>query len=101
MMWAAVLRAGNGAVLSHETAAELVGLTDRPSAKIHVTVPHRRTPARIPGVVVHRSVRAAASRHPSRMPPQTTVEDTVVDLTQTARSIDDAMGWLARAIGER
>ncbi len=101
LMWAAVLRAGAGAVLSHETAAELAGLTDHPSTKIHLTVPHSRTPARIPGVVVHRSVLAIANRHPTRTPPQTRVEDTVVDLTQTARNVEDAMGWLARAVGAR
>jgi hypothetical protein len=101
MLWAAVLRAGKGAMLSHDTAAELVGLTDGPSSRIHVTVPHRRTPARIPGVVVHRAVLGAATRHPTRLPPQTRLEDTVVDLTQTARSIDDAIGWLAKAIGAR
>ncbi len=52
-------------------------------------------------MVVHRSVLAIASRHPTRTPPQTRVEDTVVDLTQTARNIEDAMGWLARAVGAR
>ena len=101
MLWAAVLRAGAGAMLSHETAAELAGLTERPSARIHITVPQRRTPARIAGVILHRSVRAAASRHPTRTPPQTRVEETVVDLTQTARCLDDALGWLARAVGAR
>ena len=100
-LWAAVLRAGRDAVLSHETAAELAGLMDRPSAKIHVTVPSTRTIYRIPGVLVHRSVRGGLSRHPSRTPPQTRVEETVIDLTQTARCVDDAMGWLARAVGAR
>jgi hypothetical protein len=28
LLWAAVLRAGAGAALSHQTAAELIGLTD-------------------------------------------------------------------------
>src|SRR5262245_33851521 len=36
---AMVLHAGDGAVLSHETAAELAGLVDEPSALIHITVP--------------------------------------------------------------
>ena len=31
VLWAAVLRAGPGAVLSHETAAELLGLVDAPA----------------------------------------------------------------------
>src|SRR5260370_5468084 len=42
-LWAAVLSAGPGAALSHETAAELHGLTDKDKAagSVHVTVPHQ------------------------------------------------------------
>src|SRR5262245_21588897 len=98
-MWAAVLRAGPGTVLSHESAAELVGLLDQPTDRVHLTVPHCRTPARIPGVVIHRSRRA--SRHPARLPPQTRVEDTVIDLTQTAVRMETAISWLARAVAAR
>jgi hypothetical protein len=35
LLWAAVLRAGPGAALSHETAAELAGLVDRGSSAEH------------------------------------------------------------------
>src|SRR5512146_483963 len=55
---AALLRAGEGAVLSYYTAAELHGLTDHPSELIHITVPEGRNPARrkkIQGVIIHRS----------------------------------------------
>jgi hypothetical protein len=38
-LWAAVLRAGPRAVLSHQTAAELDGFAARPGRLIHVTVP--------------------------------------------------------------
>src|SRR6185295_4830981 len=75
LLWAVLLRAGAGAVLSHDTAAELVGLTDRASAVIHVTVPWARTPARIPGARIHRSDAVSKRRHPSRLPPQTRVEE--------------------------
>jgi hypothetical protein len=101
LLWAAVLRAGPGAVLSHETAAELSGLAQSPSRRIHVTVPVNSSPAPIDGVVIHRSIHAKESRHPARTPPQTRTEHTVLDLTQTARHIDDAISWLARAIGGR
>src|SRR5712691_5523567 len=37
-LWAAVLRVGPGAVLSHETAAEIHGLADTRSARIHISV---------------------------------------------------------------
>ena len=100
-IWATLLRAGPGAVASHQTAAELVGLLDQPATPIHVTVPHVRTPNRIPGVRLHRSTRVNAARHPTRTPPQTRVEETVVDLTQSARCLDEAIGWLARAVGSR
>jgi hypothetical protein len=33
--------------------------------------------------------------------PRTTVEDTVLDLVATARTFDDAYGWISRAIGRR
>ena len=41
-LWAALRRAGDGAMLSHETAAEVHGLIDKPAGKaIHITVPDR------------------------------------------------------------
>src|ERR1700752_2105227 len=57
VLWAALLRAGPGAVLSHPTAAERHGLIDEPSQVITITVPASRSPARvkIPGVIIHRS----------------------------------------------
>ncbi len=100
-LWAAVLRAGPQAVLSHQTAAELDGLTTKRSALIHVTVPRNKHVDPIPGVRVHRSERLAEARHPSRMPPRTRIEETVLDLAQTAKSIDDAFGWLCQACGSR
>lgn len=100
-LWAVLLRAGRGAVLSHETAAELAGLVDQPSKLVHVTVPAHRRIAPIPGAVVHISTRIDRSRHPTRKPQQTRVEETVLDLTQQARSLDDALGWAAIAAGRR
>jgi hypothetical protein len=88
-------------MLSHETAAEVSGLSDGPSRNVHVTVPVNRCPEGISGLVIHRSTRAARSQHPTRLPPQTRIEDTVIDLTQTAAHLEDAIAWLARAIGKR
>ena len=101
LLWAAVLRAGEGATLSHETAAELVGLLDGPSARIHLTVPAGRRIAPVPGVQLHRSRLVHVTRHGSRLPPQTRVEDTVLDLTQSATDLDTALSWCARACGRR
>jgi hypothetical protein len=100
-LWAAALHAGQGAMLSFQTAAELATLTDHPSELIHVTVPSERHLERIPGVVLHRSDRAAQMLHPARTPPQTRVEETVLDLAGVAETVDDAYGWVARAVGRR
>ncbi len=100
-LWAALSRAGPDAVLSHWTAAELATLTTRRSALIHVTVPVQRHPRAIPGVVIHRSQRADAARHPALTPPRTRIEETTLDLAGASKDLDDALAWLARACGAR
>lgn len=109
VLWAAVLRAGPEAVLSHWTAAHLDGLADRPGGLVHVTVPagqqvsvttqerHRAAP----GLRVYRSRRLAESRHPSRTPPRTRIEETALDLVSHSASLDEALSWLATACGRR
>src|ERR1022692_4327194 len=77
VLWAAVLRAGPGAMLSYHTAAELAALTDTPSTPIHVTIPDSRRIASIPGLVIHLSGRANQLRHPAKAPARTRVEETV------------------------
>jgi very-short-patch-repair endonuclease len=102
--WAAVLRGGEGAALSHYTAAEIDKLTDRVSNVIHVTVGHDRRvqldeEARArsaPRIMLHRSGRIGASRHPTRTPPRTRIAETVIDLTQLAANFNDVLGWLSR-----
>ncbi|HEX7162102.1 MAG TPA: type IV toxin-antitoxin system AbiEi family antitoxin domain-containing protein [Trebonia sp.] len=104
-LWSAVLLADpDRGVLSHLTAAELWNLLDGPSPVIHVTVPHNSNPARcgpIPGVVIHRSRSLQRARHPVLTPPRTRMEETVLDLIDSARSFDEAYGWICRAIGRR
>ena len=103
MLWGAVLRAGPGAVRSHQTAAERHGLIDEPSSLITITVPLARNPGRmkIPGVAIHRSDAVLRTRHPAMLPPCTRVEDTVLDLIEVAPTFDDAYMWICRAIGRR
>jgi hypothetical protein len=103
MLWAALLRIGPDAVLSHHTAAERHGLVDEPSSIISITVPASKRPARvkIPGIAVHRSNAILRTRHPAMLPPCTRVEDTVLDLIETALTFDDAYAWICRAIGRR
>jgi very-short-patch-repair endonuclease len=101
VLWAALLRAGSEAALSHYTAAEIHGLTDKPSAAVHVTVPAGCHPgrSRIPGLVIHRSDSIRWTRHPAKSVPCTRVEDTVLDLIQLAATFDEAYDWICRAIG--
>ncbi len=97
LMWAAVLRTGPRSVLSHETAAEVSGLLDRPSQLLHVTVPESQHSRPIAGMVIHRSSRVLEARDPGLLPPRTLVEETVLDLAQAAASFDDVVALLARS----
>jgi hypothetical protein len=103
-LWSALLRAGSDAILSHQTAAELYGLLDERSRLIHLTVPHDSNPercGRIPGVTIHRSRSLTRKRHPVLTPPRTRVEETVLDLIESAHDFDEGYDWICRAIGRR
>jgi very-short-patch-repair endonuclease len=100
-LWAAVLRAGPQAVLSHQSAAELEGFAPRPSRLIHVTIPLAQHMVEVPGIVAHRSGRLELARHPVRTPPRTRVEETALDLVQLAPTFDDAFGWISRPCNGR
>ncbi len=122
-MWAALLAAGPGAAISHQTAAELYQLGRRPARAIHVTVPGERQVRRgagftpraqvtgrtgrsftvqdAPPLIVHRSAWIARARHPVLLPPRTRIEETVADLTQYAATLDEAFGWISQACGSR
>jgi len=93
-----VLSAGPGAALSHETAAELHRLADKPAEMIHLTVPAGRRVSPAEGVSLHRSARVMEAVLANTYPPRTRVEETVLDLTQTAKTFDDVCGWVTRAI---
>jgi predicted transcriptional regulator of viral defense system len=101
LMWAAVLRAGVGSALSHHSAAELDRMIREPAALIHVTVPTSRRVVAGPGLIVHMSSHVLQARHPSRLPPRTRIEETVLDLAETARTAGDAFEWLFRVCGGR
>jgi len=92
-------------MLSHETAAEVHGLIDRPAGQtIHVTVPARRRPVQrgsIRGVVIHRSAQSRPQLPITWKLPRTRVEDTVLDLTDAAPTFQAAYGWVSRAVSRR
>lgn len=97
-LWAVVLHAGTGAQLSHETAAELLRLTDEQCPLIHVTIPAERRVRLLDDVVVHRSSHMEQGwRFARGVPPHTLVEETILDLLDAAVNLDDAVGWITRA----
>jgi len=55
----------------------------------------------VPRLIIHYRARAHDAIHPSRVPPRTRIEETTLDLTQLARSMDEAFAWLARACSRR
>jgi Transcriptional regulator, AbiEi antitoxin len=101
LFWGAVLRAGDDAVLSYQTAAEIWKLSDQPSSSIHVSIPKQAGPVSIPGLILHYSSRLPVARHPARLPPQTKVEETVLDLADMARTAEDAVAWAIKACQRR
>lgn len=109
ILWAAVLRCGPDAVLSHFTAAEIDQLVDRPARAIYVTIPEGRkvriAPSEVAGglppIVLHRSLRLDAARHPARTPPRMRIEETVLDLVNVSATFDAAFGWLTTGCGRR
>jgi Transcriptional regulator, AbiEi antitoxin/Protein of unknown function (DUF559) len=75
-LWAAILYAGPGAVLSHTTAGWIWSLIDDPPRRIHLTAADPRSS--LPDVRMHRSRHVAVAKH--RGLPVTTVPRTLLDL---------------------
>lgn len=98
-LWAAVLYAGKGAILSHETAAELHKLNDEQAPLIHVTVPLRRQVRALPGMVIHRSARSTVENlsFPLDELPRTLVEETILDMATETDNIDELCALVTRA----
>jgi hypothetical protein len=102
-LWAALLHAGPVAWLSHETAAELQGMTDRRDRYIHVSVPGNRRVVAVPGVRVHVSGVLSRQDRYRREPglgmlATTYPEDTLLDLVDQCEDFDDVCGWVTRAV---
>ena len=75
----ALLYAGPGAMLSHQTAAWWLGLLDDEPRQTHVSTPHERDPQS--GIVIHERRKCARIWH--RHLPTTTVPQTFLDLAAT------------------
>jgi hypothetical protein len=94
-VWAAVLYAGSGAAASHRTAAFLSGLVDQEPNDVHVLIPHARRVRPQPRLSVHRATASALIGN--QRPPRTSVEWTVLDLTDDLRRDDDVVGIVTAA----
>jgi hypothetical protein len=79
-LWAAVLYAGPGAVLSHATAAQWLGLIDYPPQVIEVSTPHKRN--RQTGLRIYG--RRPLDRDMHNGIPVTSIPQTVLDLAASA-----------------
>lgn len=101
VLWAAMLYAGEGAALSHDTAAELHELTDDVERTVHVTVPVERRVQSREGVRIHYAHRLPRTRIDTRVPAIVNVDDTVLDLVDVSRRPKEAIDWVARACQRR
>ncbi len=52
-------------------------------------------------MVIHYAHRLAETRHPSKNPPRTRIDDTVLDLTDTSHSPRAVAGWVTQACQKR
>jgi very-short-patch-repair endonuclease/predicted transcriptional regulator of viral defense system len=102
LRWAAVLACGEGAVLSHASAADAWGLVASAARTMHVTVPGRAGRKRRRGIRIHRP----ESLHPAEMTtlaglPITTPARTLLDLAAgglDGRRLEAALDCAERAL---
>lgn len=100
-LWAVVLWAGERAVLSHESAAELHGMLRRPARTLHISIPLDQRLRPVPGVRVHRSKYLPdPALFPPGWLPTTDPPNTVLDLVQIAANEDDLCGWITRGLSK-
>jgi hypothetical protein len=98
-LWAAVLYAGPGAMLSHESAAEILGFADRSCPLIHLVIPELRRVRLRDGLMIHRSTFDYPRWRPLRGdPPHTFYPETIIDLVAIADNLDDVIAWVSRGI---
>jgi hypothetical protein len=101
-VWAAVLYAGPNSAASHDSAAWLAGLRADLPDRLDVCVAHgHRHRASRRTVRVHQSRHLAARLHPARRPPQTNLEDTILDLTDATSSSRTVIDLVLHACQQR
>lgn len=100
-LWAALLYAGDGAVISHASAGAVHGWPVPTEEMVHVTVPRERRPRKQPGLDIRRASVSAEDIVWKRGLPVTSPERTVVDLLGSCDSVDDALALVSRAVQTR
>lgn len=95
---AALECAGSGAVVSHHTAAEVLGLRPRSliDEPVHLTVPHGQRKRPIPGIRFHQTRRPADTVSVAGIP-VTSPARTIADIAATCE-INDVRGIAATAV---
>jgi hypothetical protein len=100
VLWVAVLRCGDGAMLSHQTAAYLHGLVSATPDVVHVTIPARRRIEPPPGVALHRT-RSQPAAVGGDFPPHTSVAETVLDIADQCSNASQVVALATRALQRR
>jgi len=106
-MWVAVLASGPGVLLAGVTAAVEAGLRGFRAPAIHLLIPgsrayaHRRLPAEMPTVKVHRTSTLPKSHIQVGRPQRTTTARALVDAAQWAASDDEARAIVAAGCQQR
>lgn len=95
---AALLYAGDGAAISHESAAFVHGMSLKIPKTITMTIPEPRRVAKQHGLRIQR--RRTVPRAVGT-PPIVTAAETLVDLFDTDLNMSDALGYLTSAIRKR
>jgi hypothetical protein len=101
ILWAALLAAGEGAVLAGRTAAEVWGFGPQAPGVVVAVPSSRKVRQRLIGVHVVRSDAVVGRADLGREPPRTTVEDTVLDLVSDSDDDREAVGWITAALASR
>jgi hypothetical protein len=99
-VWAAILRAGPGAVAAHRTALWLAGLIDERPNVIEVAIPHERR-CHVVGLRLYRMRNLGNLTHPAARPPRLRLEPALLAATQNAASAELVIDLVLRSTQRR
>lgn len=101
LVWAAILRAGPGAVAGPRTSLWLAGATDRLPSRLDVVVPGERRVRGVGQVKVSRRGRLAEAAHPASRPPRLRLEVAVLDVCGDCDRPEAAVDLVVRVVQRR